>query len=45
LSLALWILCSSVLATQFLLNGPPAGPRSVFEHSLGATPVGIKGWR
>jgi RNA polymerase sigma-70 factor (ECF subfamily) len=45
LSLVLWILCSSILATQFLLNGPPAGPRGVFEHSLGATPVGIKGWR
>jgi len=45
LSLALWILCSSMLATQFLLGGPPAGPRSVFEQVRGTTPVDIKGWR
>jgi RNA polymerase sigma-70 factor (ECF subfamily) len=45
LSLALWILCSSALATQFLLGGPSTGPGSVFEQPRGITPVGIKGWR
>lgn len=44
LSLALWILCSYVLAMQ-LLGGAPAGARSVFEQPPGAAPVDIKGWK
>jgi RNA polymerase sigma-70 factor, ECF subfamily len=45
LSLALWILCSSLLTTLFLPGGPPAGPRSAFEQPRDTTPVGIEGWR
>jgi RNA polymerase sigma-70 factor (ECF subfamily) len=38
LSLALWILCSALLTTQFLPGGPSAGPRSAFEQPRDVTP-------
>jgi RNA polymerase sigma-70 factor (ECF subfamily) len=43
LSLALWISCSSVLATQLLLGSAPAGARHVFEQVHDARPGGHQG--
>jgi RNA polymerase sigma-70 factor, ECF subfamily len=45
LSLALWMLCSSLLTMQFMSGGPPAGPQGTFEQPRETTPLGIKGWR
>jgi RNA polymerase sigma-70 factor (ECF subfamily) len=45
LSLALWMLCSSLLVAQIQNGGPSVRQRNFIEQARGITPARIEGWR